>query len=175
MKNPRFFGDEIFVEGYGKRYIKRNYEIDGKPFDFHCFEGIISVITFALTENNEVVAEKQFRFGANAMVIELPGMNKGTLTSVACARKGLEKETGYIGGKVHIFKPVWIDPAAVTVPFIPAVIAGCKPGGKVHLAETDVLKTVLIPLKKWLEMIYSGKVNDNKSITTTMLALKFLA
>jgi ADP-ribose pyrophosphatase len=177
VKNPRLLGDTILVEKYGKRYISRKYNISGKIFDFHCLDclnGIISVIIFALTENNEVIVEKQFRFGANRMFFELPGGNKGKLTSIACAKKELEEETGFVAGKVHIFKKVWLDPAAMTIPFIPSIATNCKNIGKTHLDKTEVIETVLIPLKKWLEMIHSGKINDSKTITTTFLSLKHL-
>jgi ADP-ribose pyrophosphatase len=175
LKRPKLLKEEILEGKYGKNPILRDFKLpSGKIFDFYCFNGVVSVIVLPLTKNNEVVAIKQFRFAANSPVIEIPGGNKGKLTAERCAQKELADETGYVSKQIHIFKKVWIDPAALVVPFIPALAIKCEQKQQTKLDETELTETLLIPLNKWQDMIMSGEVNDSKTIATTFLALKYL-
>jgi len=176
MRRVELLKEEILFEKYGKKWLKRDFRLpDEEVASFYCFGGSVSVIVFPLTKDNEVVAIEQFRFGANRMLIEIPGGNKGDSTSEDCAIKELAEETGYVPRKIHIFKEVWIDPASVTVPFIPALATGCKKTNKTSFDRMEVIcKTVLIPLKKWQDMILTGEINDSKTIATTFLALRHL-
>jgi len=40
--------------------------------------------------------------------------------------------------------------------------------------KTEIMETVLIPLDKWIEMIFTGEVRDSKTIAVTFLALREL-
>lgn len=120
MKRPELLEQSEVFRKFGKSFLRRDFKLpDGKVIDYYCFGGEIAVIIFHLTKNNEVVAIRQFRYGANEVLIEVPGGVRGRLSSEEAMKKELAEETGYVAKEIHTLAggSVWFEPAAVTVPF----------------------------------------------------------
>ncbi len=175
-KIPRLVGEEVLQQWYGKRVLKRNFELpDGTISDFYVFGGTIPVIIFPLTQNKEVITVRQFRYGANKFILELPGGNiKPGETAEEAVKKELLEETGYIARARRIIQlsgPIWFDPASFTVAFWPFLVLGCRKAKKPEPEKTEIMETVLIPLEEWINMVSLGKIEDSKTLAVTLLVL----
>lgn len=182
MEIPRLVAERILWQGYGKQFIEREFEFpDGTTHLFYVLGGTTDpVIIFALTDDEEVVAVRQFRHGANDIVLELPGgvMNDGEMP-LATVMKELMEETGYQPDRPDQVMPlgesaIRFEPAALTHSFLPFLALGCRKVAESRPEATEIIEVVLIPLDEWVGKIRSGEVCDSKSITVTMLALLFL-
>ena len=177
MERPVLLGEEILLEKYGKQAIMRKYDLcEGQVEDFFVFGGKVSAIIFPLTQNKEVIAVRQFRYGANEFILELPGgCLDGKLLSPT-VREELLEEVGYEPREaLSLGLPIFFDPASFTVDFFPVLALGCKKSESGHAREsTEIMETVLIPLPDWVEMAKRGGIRDSKTLAVTFLALSYL-
>lgn len=176
MDAPKLISEEQLYKWYGKRVLKRTYQMpDGSQEEFFVFGGETPVIIFPLTENEEVIAVWQFRYGAGKSVLELPGgiIRQGATELDTVSRELLE-ETGYKAKQINqVGAPTWFDPASWTNPFLSYFASGCRKIKDPEPDKTEILETVLVAWQEWVRMIFRGEVRDSKSITTTLLALAF--
>lgn len=129
-------------------------------------------VILPLTHDNKVVAIRQFRYGANKFILEIPGGNPKTGESIKkCLAAELEEETGYQSKQIVIFnnRP-WFEPSSTRVYFIPVLALNCRKIKKPKLERTEIIKTMEIPIKKWFEMIKAGEIEDSKTLAVTALA-----
>jgi len=135
-------------------------------------------IIFAITSDDQVIAIKQFRHGAEEVLIETPGGNPKTSDELPemVALRELEEETGFRPGEIILLgsEPMWFEPCSYKVGFYPVLAKDCKKVGDQELDETEDMECVLIPLDEWLDMIRLGAIRDSKTITVTFLALPHL-
>lgn len=177
MDRPELLRQEEVVRKFGKSFLRRDFKLsNGKIIDYYCFGGEIAVIIFPLTQNNEVVGIRQFRYGANEVLIEIPGGVRGKLGSDEAVKKELAEETGYVPKEIHFLgELVWFEPAAVTVPFVPVLATGCEKQKELNFEETEIVEPILVPVGEWVEMIRRGEIRDCKTIAVTFLALNHLS
>lgn len=117
-----------------------------------------------LTEKNEVILVKQYRNAEDGEVLEIPaGKLETGEDPLVCARRELEEEIGYqaknfekicamypaIGfsnEKLHLYKATGLIP------------------GRQKLDEDEFIQVYKYPIEEVVEMIYSGKIEDGKTI-----------
>ena len=178
----------VMAEGWGKRLLRQIFRKKGKEgekdtdHDFFIFDykggKVFSSIILPITTENEVIAVRQFRQGANDWIMETPGGNPGPAkeSPEEVARKELLEETGYKAEKIIPLasRPIWFEPASNTTRWHPMLALGCIKITEVQLDETEEMETALIPLPEWLAMINDQRICDSKTIALTMLALLHL-
>jgi 8-oxo-dGTP pyrophosphatase MutT (NUDIX family) len=127
-----------------------------------------------ITADKKVLAIRQFRHGANNILIELPGGNKHPKESrLNAAKRELLEETGFCAKKISVLKPgkIWFDPSVLTSYYFPCLAIDCYPISNPQLDTTECIETITIPINEWLDMIYAGLITDNKTLATTFLSL----
>jgi len=183
MYVPKLLKEKVLMKRYGKKVIERYFKYPkGKVEEFFLFKGKTPVIIFPLTKNGEVIATQQFRHGANKFVLEVPGgVIKKREDRLQTVKRELAAETGYVPTAIRLLGPrIWFDPASFTVSFYPYLALNCRKEKKRKLDRTEVMKTVLVPLKDWIKMVLRPKgfrrrkIIDDKTITLTFLALPHL-
>lgn len=178
MRYPKMVHEEISRKQFGKVIIERKFELpSGKVIDYFNWGGTtIPSIIFPVTPNKEVVALKQFRYGINNIVVELPGgCPFEDETAKEIARKELEEETGYSAESFTNLGPsIWFEPANCTTPYVPILATGCQKICEPQMDETEFAEVILYPLLDWIKKIHDGEIRDSKSIAVTFLALPHL-
>lgn len=179
MKLP--VGGEIntLATKYGKEMIEQKYVLPNGITDsfvmFRAKTAPAAAIVFPLTSEMEVVAVNQFRYGADEVIIEIPGGNpKGLESPEEIISAELAEETGYRPKKVIVMnsnRKYWFDPASMRAWYVPVLALGCEKVGEPNPDPTESLETIVIPIDKWLSMIRNGEITDSKTITLTMLAM----
>lgn len=122
-----------------------------------------------LTENNELIFVKQFRYPYNEILLELPaGKRDNNEDPVEGAKRELKEETGATAEKI-----VSLGQLYPTVAYCDEIIwlylaTGLK-FGEQKLDEDEFLSVTKIPLDVACEMVLKGEIKDSK---TQVLILK---
>lgn len=165
---------EIVAEGHGKFLISQwfidpntNEQIEftlfGKPKDKW------PTIVMAVTDKLEVITVRQFRHGAKEFTLEVPGGNPdNTLkdnSPLTVGNRELSEETGYTPRKIIRLAPYsFFDPSSYEVGYYPCVALGCYPTPeKREHKSSEQIEVVLVPLEKYLEMMFDGEIPDSKT------------
>ena len=169
------------IEKFGKVVFHQTFTRPGaEPDDFLLYgipEGTRPALIFPINSAGKVVALRQFRFGADEFILELPGgcAKPGEEPREAVARELLE-ETGYQATDViGIGKPAWLDPASLRVQMDFFLGVGCKRIAEPQHESTELAEIVEFPLSQWQQFCQNGIVTDMKSIALTMRALDLLS
>ncbi|OGN02037.1 MAG: hypothetical protein A2651_01420 [Candidatus Yanofskybacteria bacterium RIFCSPHIGHO2_01_FULL_42_12] len=168
------------IQIHDKRIVMRKFKNPrtNKVEEFYQFGTTpYACIILPLNTDNEVLAVKQFRHGADKILLELPGGNPKTpeQTPEEVAEEELfEESLGHRAEKIIKLnsEPLWFNPATFITPFHAFLALGCRQTEEsFKLDQGEYLELTKIPLKKWLAMCTSGKIVDAKSMAVTFLAL----
>jgi len=173
---------EVVAKGWGgKALLKQNFinPDNDKLCDFTLW-GVVkkngeilltgwSTIIMAVTEKLEVIAVRQFRHGANEITLEVPGGNPNPKfednSPETVGVRELAEETGYTPGRVIRLAPyAFFEPSALVPGYYPCLALDCyRTPGKKENAADEQIKVVLIPLRKYLQMMFRGEILDSKT------------
>lgn len=147
---------------------------DGKTSTREVVEHPGAVAVIALTNDNELVLVRQFRYPTNEILLEVPAgvPNKGEPLEKA-ARRELEEETGYYAKKIKKILSGYATPGysnEVINFFIAEDLTLLKP----NTDEDEFVEVDVVDLEALLDLAYAGKINDNKTIIGIMLADAYL-
>lgn len=174
---------EVLLDVFGKKINLQKYEDPNTKEirEYSLFSATRGPsIIFPITTDNEVLAIRQFRHGANQVLIELPGGNPKypEHTPEQVAEEELFDETGGYRAEKMIRlnnEPLWFNPAVFITSYYAFLATGCRPmEGQIQLDEGEYTELIKIPLNRWLTMCSNGEIIDTKSIAVTFLALKNL-
>ena len=167
---------EEVLRKWGKKVFYQNFTLPyGAPHRFLALEGTtVPAIILAITSDQQVIAVRQFRYGANAFVLELPGgcPDREGEPPEETLRKELRQETGYEPGKVvEVGGLMWFEPASVRARYRAFLATGCHYVGEPEPDEAEVMQVELYPLQAWVVMIGDGTLKDDKTIAVTTRGL----
>ena len=132
-----------------------------------------AVCVLALTDNGEVVLERQFRYPFHKELIEIPA---GKLDSkdedpLQAALRELREETGYVPEQITHIGDYYGSPAILDENIRMFLATGLKREGQ-QLDDDEFLEVFTMPLNELVDRILSGEVPDGK---TQAAALKVWA
>lgn len=169
---------EVLAKKFGRELrIQRYRHPDGRVEEYsHWHANAYPSIMFPVTTDGLVIAQWEFRYGVGIPVLEVSGGNRKAGQSLEdCARTELLEETGYAPGELILLnKEVFPDPASLTFPQALFLAKDCARVGEQKLNYGEYVEVELIPLMKWVSMVFSGEIKDLKTIAITMLALPHL-
>lgn len=132
------------------------------------------VCVAALTDNNEVLMVKQFRYPYSEVIMEIPAGKRDSKDEdpLECGIRELEEETG---AKAENF--IFLGELYPTPGYCGEVIwmyaATGLTFGEQHTDEDEFLTVEKLPLEKAVDMILSGEIKDSKT-QAAILKLKLL-
>ena len=163
---------------YEGRVIKLRRDIALLPNGSEATREIIEhnggVCVAALTDNNEVLMVKQFRYPYSEVIMEIPAGKRDSKDEdpLECGIRELEEETG---AKAENF--IFLGELYPTPGYCGEVIwmyaATGLTFGEQHTDEDEFLTVEKLPLEKAVDMILSGEIRDSKT-QAAILKLKLL-
>jgi NTP pyrophosphohydrolases including oxidative damage repair enzymes len=160
---------ELQCEGAITKYYKDTVELpDGKTavWDFVGHNGAAAAV--AVLEDGRLLMVRQYRNALDRYTLEIPagGLNPNEPTIDAAARE-LEEEAGYVCGKIERLITI-----RTTVAFcnekIDIYLATDLKKTKQHLDEDEYVEVVPYELSVLEDMIYSGEIEDSKTIAAIL-------
>ena len=165
------YGKSASIQSFANERTKTTY-------DYVIFGGPpLTTVVFALTDDKEIIAIRQFRHGAEDFMLELPGgVPQDGEAGEENARNELLQETGYSFESIVALtpEPTYFDPASWRTKFQAFLARGCSKIYHQNLDPTEDIEVVKMPIPDWLRLIESGEVRDAKSIAVTFLAMRIL-
>lgn len=131
----------------------------------------------ALTEADEVVLVRQYRYAAGAWVTELPGgqADADDLSLEHAARRELLEETGFEAGAMQAVCPLFANPATHTNQLHAFAAAGTRRVGPPRLEPAeDSLQVLLVPVAELVPKLAQGFVGHAMQVSAILLGLAAL-
>ncbi len=128
------------------------------------------VCVAALTDNDELIFVKQFRYPYMEEILELPAGKRDSKQEdpLACGIRELKEETGATAEKMIFMGELYPTPGYCEE-IIWLYLATGLSYGEQDTDEDEFLEVEKIPLEKAVEMVLSGEIKDAK---TQILVLK---
>lgn len=121
------------------------------------------VCVVAVTENNEVLFVRQFRYPQGKVLLEIPAgkLNWGE-DHYECGKRELQEETGCTCDEYEYMGYLLPTPAYCTEKIYMYLAKGLKAVGQ-NLDDDEFLEVERIPLAKAVEMVMSNEIEDAKT------------
>lgn len=169
---------EIFEKTIEKNYVYKGKIINvrcdkaelhnGNPCKREVVEHNGGVCVAAITDDNELIFVRQFRYPYMEIVLELPAgkLEKGE-DPFEAGKRELEEETGTVGGKFYDLGKFYPTPGYCGE-IIYLYAASQLSSTHMHLDEDEYLEVEKIPLDKAVDMVLAGEIPDGKTQTLIM-------
>ena len=137
-----------------------NGNTSGREVVLH--NGAVAIV--ALTENNELIMERQFRYPFNEVIWEIPAgkIDKGETDPLKAAERELREETGITAKKMTYLGDYYSSPAILSEK-IRMYLATELTYGEKELDEDEFLEIERIPIQRVVDMIFENKIPDGKT------------
>jgi ADP-ribose pyrophosphatase len=113
----------------------------------------------AVTPSDEIVLVWQYRFGTDALSLEIPGgVLEPNEDPGAASERELLEETGYRAERLERLLDVEPNPAIQSNRCTTFVAFGARPAGATQFDAMEELETVLYPAGKLPELLDSGQI-----------------
>ena len=149
----------------------------GKVYDdFYTVEMRDFAIVFALTDANEIVAERNYRHGLGDIATVLPaGFIDDGEEPEAAARRELREETGYEASDWRWLGKYVMDGNRGCGHMHAFMARGARPSAHQELDEMEQIQVQLLPLQRLSDMLLNGEVKTIATAAATGMALHVLA
>lgn len=135
--------------------LPNNTEID----DFYVIERPDLVHVIAITEDNQFILERQYRYAIDKNCYEIcAGLVEPGETPIAAAKRELMEETGYSGGIWIPYGEYAIDPSNMTDVSYAFVARGVTKKVEQKLDKTEQLSVEIVSYEELVQLIESGSI-----------------
>jgi ADP-ribose pyrophosphatase len=149
---------------------------DGKVIEGFVIEYGDWVTVVALTMEQEVVLVRQYRHGAQKVILELPGgaSEADDESPLQTARRELLEETGYASDQFIQIGCVSPNPANQTNMIYSFLALDAYQAGSQDLDETEEIEVVLKPLEEVIAMAKKGELLQSMQVSALFFTLVYL-
>lgn len=172
-----------------EKQIKENYIYKGKIINLRRDDVLLpngetavrevvehpgGVCVAALTDNNEILCVKQFRYPYKEVVLEIPAgkRNGKDEDPLECGKRELKEETGATADEFIFLGKLYPTPGYTDEIIYMYGARGLRYGNSCP-DDDEFLECEKIPLENLVKMILSGEVTDAKT-QAAVLKLKFI-
>ena len=131
-----------------------------------------SVTIIPVDDGGNIWFVRQFRFGSNSELLELPaGVMETNEEPVECAKREIREEIGMAAKVWRQLGSYYLAPGYCTENNY-AFLAQQLFASPLNMDEDEFLKVEQIPIPKVLQMIANGEIHDGKSLAASGLLLQ---
>ncbi len=128
------------------------------------------VCVLPLTENNEIIMVKQYRYPFSSVLLEIPaGKLNENEDHLECGKRELLEETGAVAEEMIYLGPIYPIPAYVTEQIHVYIAKGLSFHSQ-NLDADEFLDVVKIPFDEALRMVLDNEIKDGKTQIAIMKA-----
>ena len=148
---------------------------NGKESTREYIEHVGAACIVAITDKNEIIVEKQYRYPFHRVITEIPAgkLNFKDEDPLLAAKRELKEETGYTAKTWH-YLGTYYPSCAYSDEKIAIYLARDLETGNQNLDDDEFLQVELIPFQEFLNDIFSGKICDGKTQSAVLLAHNFM-
>ncbi len=134
-----------------------------------------AVCVIPVTENNEVVVERQYRYPVDRVILEIPAgkLDSPEENRLSAIQRELREETGFTAEEWTDLGPLFAAPA-YSDEYISMYMARGLRRGEQHLDEGEVLDVALVPLADLVRDVMEGRIPDSKTQICILKAARLL-
>lgn len=176
MKNPEgweLFSDELVFESpvfkirSGPVVCKRS----GRKKNFYKFDFPHWVNIIAITEDEQLLLIKQYRYGSNQVELEIPGgvMEEGESPEIAGCRELLE-ECGYAGENARVIGKVNPNPAVQENYCYTVLVENARKVAEQNMDDMEDIAIITRPKKDVLEALAGGTLDISHGLVLNALS-----
>ena len=158
-------GSEKVFDGHLLQVYKDDVRLpDGNTAVREVIRHIGAVCVVALTDDNEVIIEKQYRYPFGRVLTEIPAgkLDSADEDPLDAAKRELREETGYTAESWK-YLGVYYPTVAYTDEIIHMYLARGLTAGEQALDADEFLQYKKVPLRTLLEDIMNNKIEDGKT------------
>jgi ADP-ribose pyrophosphatase len=150
--------------------VRFRHPVRGTERDFTVAHAPDWVNVVAHTPDGQIVLVKQFRFGSNAMSLEIPGgVIEAGEDPVAAGVRELAEETGYGGGKVTLLGSVNPNPAIQDNRCHFVLVEGAVPTSSLDWDDDEEIQVSTAPVAQVMAWARSGAITHSLTVAALML------
>lgn len=172
-KNPKVIGRQVIYTGrkfdFEQLTVRRP---NGKTTQREVVKHPGAVVVVAIMAKHELVLIRNYRIAVGERLLECCA---GTLEPPepprVCAKRELIEETGYRAAKIAPLGWFYTTPGLTNEKMYAFAATGLTHVGQ-KLEEDESIDVEIVPVAEALDMVYSGKMRDAKSMLAILLACK---
>lgn len=133
-----------------------------------------SVTIVPLDDDGRVVFVRQYRLGAEKVLLELPaGNTEPGEDPLECARREVREETGLAANEMTLLGDIYLAPGYSNEHMFVYLATGLYPSPLAGDAD-EFIVTQAIPVKDVFDLASQNGINDSKSLAALLLSQPFL-
>ena len=134
-----------------------------------------AVCVIPVTENNEIIMERQYRYPLDRVILEIPAgkLDAANEDRLSAIKRELREETGYTADEwmeIGDFHPA----PAYSDEYITMYLARGLHKGEQDLDADEFLDVYTVPLKDLVEDVMQGRISDAKTQVCILKAARIL-
>ncbi len=162
-----------------EKTLNKKYVFNGKIINVRCDEALLpdgktaarevvehrgGVCVLPLTDKNEILMVRQFRYPYMEELLEIPAGKRDSLEEepLECGKRELREETGALSDR-FVFLGKFYPTPGYTNEVIYIYYADNLSYGETNPDDDEFLDVVKIPFDKAMEMVLSGEIKDGKT------------
>jgi ADP-ribose pyrophosphatase len=175
LKETRVSGEMAYDGAFLKVARDQIRLPDGKPAQREYIKHPGAVVILPLLDDGTVLLERQFRYPLDRVFIEFPaGKIDPDESSLACAKRELQEETGYTAADWQFICTIH-NAIAYSDEHLDLFVARGLTAGPAKLDEGEFLETFSATVPQMLDMVRRGEITDVKTIIGAFWLEKLLA
>lgn len=167
---------ELVFDGTVVHLYKDKVELpDGTHSMREYVKHIGAVCVIPITDEGEVILERQYRYSVDRVLIEIPAGKLDYVGEDFCeaALRELREETGAVASEMIDMGDYFGSPA-IMGEHIRMYLAKGLTFGETELDEGEFLEVFRVPLSEAVEMVLRGEINDGKTQVAILRAAMML-
>lgn len=166
------------AKGFGKEFRRTMFRnpATGDEQEFVLFGQRDWSVILPITQDGQVIAERQYKQGCNKIYIDLPAGTADFQNEEPqrVAERELLEETGYRARKIlFLGPPLWMSSRSSWTRFWPFVAFDCEKVQEARIDANEEIETVMFPLDAWLNFCL-GELEDHSAGIATFRALRHI-